>query len=126
MNSYEANGAQKWDKYMQSTAAFLDCGLPNFIEERLDLQSFPAFLYEALKDGAKSWPLKPHSNVLDATFDSQKMRAMASFQNLYVGLEPFRNDKYFAGGVLRKTAPAVFGLLAAIELHPSNKNAGGT
>jgi len=126
MDSYEQNGAKKWDEYMQSTAAFLDCGLPNFIEERLDLPSFPAFLIEALRDGAKSWPLKPHSDVLDATFDSQEMRAMASFQNLYVGLEPFRNDDYFAGGVLRKTAPAVFGLLAAIELHPSNKNAGGT
>ena len=124
MNSYEVNGAAKWDAYMKSTAAFLDCGLPNFIEERLDLPSFPAFLVEALRDGAKSWPLKPHSDVLDATFDSQKMKAMASFQNLYVGLEPYRNDKYFAGGVLRKTAPAVFGLLAAIELHPSNKNAG--
>lgn len=126
MDSYEQNGAKKWDEYMQSNAAFLDCGLPNFIEERLDLPSFPAFLVEALRNGAKAWPLKPHSDVLDATFDSQKMRAMASFQNLYVGLEPFRNEKYLAGGVLRKTAPAVFGLLAAIELHPSNKNAGGT
>ena len=126
MDSYEVNGALKWDEYMQSTAAFLDCGLPNFIEERLDLLSFPAFLREALRDGAKAWPLKPHSDVLDATFDSQKMRALASFQNLYVGLEPFRNDDFFAGGVFRKTAPAVFGLLSAIECHPSNKNAGGT
>lgn len=125
MNAYEQDGARKWDEYMQCTAAFLDCGLPNFIEERLDLPSFPAFLVEALKDGAKSWPLKPHSDVLDATFSSLKMKALASFQNLYVGLEPFRNDDYFAGGVLGKTAPAVFGLLAAIELHPSNKNAGG-
>ena len=53
MDAYEANGAIKWDEYMQSTAAFLDCGLPNFIEERLDLPSFPAFLREALRDGAK-------------------------------------------------------------------------
>ena len=53
------------------------------------------------------------------------MRALASFQNLYVGLEPFRNDELLGGGVFRTTAPAVFGLLAAIELHPSNKNAGG-
>ena len=126
MDAYEANGSRKWDEYMASTAAFLDCGLPNFIEERLDLPSFPAFLREALRDGAKSWPLKPHSDVLDATFKSNKMRALASFQNLYVGLEPYRNDELFGGGVLRTTAPAVFGLLAAIELHPSNKNAGGT
>jgi phytoene desaturase (3,4-didehydrolycopene-forming) len=120
MDSYEADGATKWDEYMQTMAAYLNCGLPNFIKERLDLASFPAFLYEALRDRAKAWPLKPHSDVLDAIFDSTKMKALASFQNLYVGLEPYRNDNQIGGGVLRKTAPAVFGLLAAIELHPTN------
>ena len=49
---------------------------------------------------------------------------MASFQDLYVGLEPYKNEGKLAGGVLSSTAPAVFGLLAAIELHPNNKNAG--
>jgi hypothetical protein len=29
------------------------------------------------------------------------------------------------GGVIETTAPAVFGLLAAIELHPENPKAGG-
>lgn len=52
------------------------------------------------------------------------MRALASFQDLYVGLEPYRNNGEVAGGVIKKTAPAVFGLLAALELHPSNKLAG--
>ena len=129
MDSYEDNGANKWDEYMQAMSAYLDCGLPNFIEERLDLISFPAFLYEALRENAKSWPLKPHSDVLDAIFESNKMKALASFQDLYVGLEPYRNDNKgiltsFGGGVLRSTAPAVFGLLAAIELHPTNKKSG--
>lgn len=124
MDSYEQNGAAKWDEYMQTMAAYLDCGLPNFIEERLDLLSFPAFLREALRDGAKAWPLKPHSDVLDAIFDSPNMKALASFQNLYVGLEPYRNDQQLGGGILRKTAPAVFGLLAAIELHPTNSKGG--
>mmetsp|Transcript_4587 Transcript_4587/g.7119 ORF Transcript_4587/g.7119 Transcript_4587/m.7119 type:complete len:597 (+) Transcript_4587:93-1883(+) len=124
MDEYELNGARKWDEYMRATAAFLDCGLPNFIEEKLELTTFPAFLREALRGYGKAWPLKPHSDVLDATFSSNKMKALASFQNLYVGLEPFRNENEFGGGVIRKTAPAVFGLLAAIELHPSNKNAG--
>ena len=73
----------------------------------------------------QSWPLKPHSRVLDETFDSDKMRALASFQDLYVGLEPYTNDNQIGGGVIRKTAPAVFGLLAALELHPTNKKAGG-
>ena len=69
--------------------------------------------------------MKPHSDVLDATFTSDKMKALASFQNLYVGLEPYRNDNQIFGGTLKKSSPAVFGLLAALELHPSNKKAGG-
>lgn len=124
MNRLEENGYEKWKEYMAACSAFLDCGLPNFIEERLDLPSFPAFIYEALRGGGKAWPLKPHSDVLDAIFDSEKMKALASFQDLYVGLEPYRNDDQLFGGVLRKTAPAVFGLLAALELHPTNKKAG--
>ncbi|CAB9530594.1 Dehydrosqualene desaturase [Seminavis robusta] len=124
MDQLEPNGAEKWDEYMRATAAFLDCGLPNFIEERLDLGSFPAFIYEALRDFGKAWPLKPHSDVLDAIFDSEKMRALASFQDLYVGLEPYRNNQQLGAGVLTTTAPAVFGLLAAIELHPDNDKAG--
>lgn len=53
MNLYEPNGSDKWDEYMAITSAFLDCGLPNFIEERLDLKSFPNFLVQSLKDSAK-------------------------------------------------------------------------
>lgn len=124
MNSFEKDGALKWDEYMQCTEAFLNCGLPNFIEEKLDLGSFPSFLVEALKDGMKSWPLKPHSDVLDVLFESDKMKSLASFQDLYVGLEPYANDREILGGVIKKTAPAVFGLLAAIELHPTNRKSG--
>lgn len=125
MNQFESNGAQKWDEYMGATSAFLDCGLPNFIEERLDIPSFPAFLREALRGGGKAWPLKPHSDVLDAIFDSNKMKAMASFQDLYVGLEPYKKrDSQLDGGVITTTAPAVFGLLAALELHPTNEKCG--
>lgn len=124
MNSFETNGSIKWDAYLRACEAFLDCGLSNFIEERLDLASFPAFLHESLKDFAKAWPLKPHSDVLDAFFKSNKLKALASFQDLYVGLEPYRNDKQILGGVLDSTAPAVFGLLSAIELHPDNKKCG--
>jgi phytoene dehydrogenase-like protein len=125
MDSYEENGSSKWDEYMRATSAFLDCGLPNFIEERLDLLSFPNFLLEALRDYAKAWPLKPHSDVLDAIFESEKLKGLASFQDLYVGLEPYRNNELLGGGVLKSTSPAVFGLLAAIELHPNNKKSGG-
>jgi hypothetical protein len=82
-------------------------------------------LKEALWDFGKAWPLKPHSDVLDAMFESEKMKALASFQDLYVGLEPYRNNELLGGGVLKSTAPAIFGLLAAIELHPSNSKSGG-
>jgi len=124
MDAYEAEGASKWDDYLAITEAYLDAGLPNFIEEKLDLLSLPKFLYYALKDKAQAWPLKPHSVVLDDLFESEKLKALASFQDLYVGLEPYENSNLLGGGVLRSTAPAVFGLLAAIELHPTNKNAG--
>jgi hypothetical protein len=53
MNLYEPKGAEKWDEYMAITSAYLDCGLPNFIEERLDLTSFPNFLVQSLRDSAK-------------------------------------------------------------------------
>jgi len=124
MDRYENDGARKWDEYMAACEAFLDCGLPNFIEQRPDLASFPAFLEQSLRKFGKAWPLKPHSDVLDAIFDSDKMRALASFQDLYVGLEPYRNNKLAGGGIFESTAPAVFGLLAAIELHPSNPKCG--
>lgn len=124
MDAWEPHGAAHWDEYLAACSAFLDCGLPNFIQERLHLSSLPAFLYQALRENLKAWPLKPHSTVLEATFASTKMRALASFQDLYVGLEPYRNPKQLFGGVLDSTAPAVFGLLAAIELHPTNSKGG--
>ena len=123
-NLLENNGFQKWQKYLDTCAAFLDCGLPNFIESKLDLGSFPKILVESLKEGGKRWPLQPHSTMLSSLFTSPKMIALASFQDLYVGLSPYAVKGQFGGGILRKTAPAVFGLLAAIELHPTNERAG--
>ena len=119
MNQFETNGAQKWDDYMRLCRAYLECGLPNFIEERLDLNSFPNFVVEGgvLRNFGQSFPLKSHRDVLDTYFTSEKMCALASFQDLYVGLQPFRSNT-IGGGVGQSTAPAVFGLLSAIELHP--------
>lgn len=124
MNTWEPDGANKWDSYMRACEAFLDCGLPNFIEENIDIGSFPPFIRESLRDFGKAWPLKPHSDVLDEFFASEKMKALASFQDLYVGLEPFRNHGQPFGGIFDSTAPAVFGLLSAIELHPTNPQCG--
>jgi phytoene desaturase (3,4-didehydrolycopene-forming) len=124
LDAIESDGATKWDEYLRACEAFLDCGLPNFIEQRLDLATFPAFLAEALRNGARAWPLRPHSSMLSHFFSSIKLRALASFQDLYVGLEPYTNQALPAGGILTSTAPAVFGLLAAIELHPTNARCG--
>ena len=120
MNQFETNGAQKWDDYMRLCRAYLECGLPNFIEERLDWKSFPNFIREGiLRHRGQRFPLTPHRDVLDTFFTSEKMCALASFQDLYVGLQPFRTNNVVGGGVWQhKTAPAVFGLLSAIELHP--------
>ncbi|KAL7544592.1 hypothetical protein ACHAWF_012242 [Thalassiosira exigua] len=123
-DSLEPDGHRKWTEYLDTCAAYLDCGLPNFIEEKLDVGSFPAFLNEALRDGGKRWPLRPHSSMLESLFESPELRALASFQDLYVGLSPYADSRKVGGGVWGKTAPAVFGLLAAIELHPTNDKAG--
>lgn len=83
------------------------------------------FLLHPFFRALQFWPLRAHSESLDASFQSTKMKALASFQDLYVGLEPYKNEKEIFGGVLKKTAPTVFGLLSALELHPTNKYAGG-
>jgi phytoene dehydrogenase-like protein len=75
MNSFETDGAVKWDAYMKSTSAFLNCGLPNFIEERLDLKSFPAFIKEALRDGLKVRKCL----VVISDFSLQKSTAIFTF-----------------------------------------------
>ena len=62
--------------------------------------------------------------MFSSLFTSPKLAALASFQDLYVGLEPYENSRQLGGGMLIKAAPAVFGLLAALELHPTNNNAG--
>lgn len=51
---------------------------------------------------------------------------LSTCTDLYVGLEPYRNNNNasLAGGIFGTTAPAVFGLLSAIELHPDNPQCG--
>ncbi|KAL3810447.1 hypothetical protein ACHAXA_010377 [Cyclostephanos tholiformis] len=124
LNSMEVNGHDKWMEYLNTCSAYLDCGLPNFIEGRMDIKSVPNFAYESLRDGGKNWPLRPHSRMLNSIFDGPKLRALASFQNLYVGLEPYENEDQWLGGITRKTAPAVFGLLSALEMHPTYRKSG--
>jgi phytoene desaturase (3,4-didehydrolycopene-forming) len=137
MDQWEPNGSAKWDQYMTLCQAYLACGLPNFIEERFDWASIPDFLYQAVRHG---WPLSSHGDVLAKFFASPQLRALASFSDLYVGLVPYprlsssplqdHKSSSLSIGVRRQenvwgsTAPAVFGLLSALELHPTHGDSG--
>ena len=92
-DTLELNGLQKLQEYLNTCSAYLDCRLPNFIEERLDLPSFLAFLFEALREVGKRWSLQPASNMLSSLFTSPKFAVLALFQDLYVGLEPNENSR---------------------------------
>lgn len=56
-------------------------GLPNFIEEKFTPGRLPEFALGALFNS----PLENHYGQLRRRFESSKMRALLSFQDLYVG-----------------------------------------
>ena len=56
-------------------------GLPNFIEEKFTPQRLPEFALNALSNS----PLENHHKQLCRRFQNPKMRALLSFQDLYVG-----------------------------------------
>jgi len=85
-------------------ARYLRAGWPLFIEEDpRAVGRLPRFLGNALRAPWR-WPLQSHDAALRRLFPtSPRLRALASFDDLYVGLHP-------------REAPAVFSLLGAIEL----------
>eukprot|EP00904_Undaria_pinnatifida_P006680 jgi/Undpi1/3141/HiC_scaffold_15.g06515.m1 len=100
LDGIESGGFEKYQAYLDGAQLNLEVGLPNFIEEKFTPSRLPEFALNALSNS----PLENHYNQLKRRFDSPKMRALLSFQDLYVGLSPY-------------TAPAVFSLLQAIELR---------
>jgi len=94
----EKGGFEKLQSYMDIAHEFLRFGLPNVIEEKMDLQYALPFLIACVK----AFPLQSHYNFLKTTFSSKKLRALMSFQDLYIGLSPYK-------------ASAVFSLLQALE-----------
>lgn len=56
-------------------------GLPNFIEEKFTPARLPEFAINALSN----FPLENHFKQLSRQFKSPKMKALLSFQDLYVG-----------------------------------------
>ena len=118
MEAFEPGSYQAYQDYLTSARANLDAGLPIFIQEQLglpELAKLPAFLQAALLGGGaasgrnavlRDWPLRSHAAQASELFEAPRHRALACFQDLYIGLAP-------------ADAPAVFSLLQAIELAPS-------
>jgi len=103
INRLEPGGFPRYQDYLESAQNNLDFGLSAFIKESPQWEYFPAFCRN-LNLNARFWPLASHHRQLEGLFDSKKLQAALSFQDLYVGLTPYE-------------APAVFSLLQAIELN---------
>ncbi|GAB5366852.1 hypothetical protein AAMO2058_001179400 [Amorphochlora amoebiformis] len=100
LNALEIDGFQKYQSYMKWADTNLDAGLPLFIQQDLasGAPKLPEFLFNCLR----YWPLFSHHKQLGQFFDTDRMKALMSFQDLYIGLSPYE-------------APAVFSLLQSIE-----------
>jgi phytoene desaturase (3,4-didehydrolycopene-forming) len=106
-------GFERFEEYRATAREYLRAGWPIFIEEDISppslLRLVPRFLATAVSALWK-WPLFGHDAQLRRLFpDSPRLRALCSFEDLYVGLTPVE-------------APAVFSLLAAIELDNVSEN----
>ena len=106
-------GFERFEEYRATAREYLRAGWPIFIEEDISPASLvklvPRFLATAVSAVWK-WPLFGHDAQLRRLFpDSPRLRALCSFEDLYVGLTPVE-------------APAVFSLLAAIELDDISEN----
>eukprot|EP00635_Sarcinochrysidales_sp_CCMP3193_P014108 CAMPEP_0118897366 /NCGR_PEP_ID=MMETSP1166-20130328/4793_1 /TAXON_ID=1104430 /ORGANISM="Chrysoreinhardia sp, Strain CCMP3193" /LENGTH=566 /DNA_ID=CAMNT_0006836435 /DNA_START=75 /DNA_END=1772 /DNA_ORIENTATION=+ len=101
LDSVEVGASERYAEYLSTAKEYLRAGWPLFVEERLG--DAPKFLPRFLRTALRKWPLESHDAHLRRFFRSPKLRALLSFNDLYVGLTP-------------TDAPAVFSLLAAIEL----------
>lgn len=99
-NSIEPDGHLNFVRYLKTASDFLRFGLPAVIQERPEFEHFGSFLMACIK----VFPLLSHDSMLQKYFKSSKMRAMMSFQDLYIGLSPYES-------------PAIFSLLQALELE---------
>ncbi|CAM9414847.1 unnamed protein product [Chrysoparadoxa australica] len=100
LEALEEGKLRQYQEYMAISQLNKDVGLPNFIQEKLSLDRMGEFLMNV----AVASPLANHAKQIAERFSHPKIRAVLSFQDLYVGLSPYQ-------------APAVFNLLSAIELN---------
>lgn len=107
----EAAGAyDRYRAYMDNAGEYLRAGWPTFIEEDVKWGALARFAVNALRPNR--WPLESHDSQLRKLFpESPRLRALCTFNDLYVGLSPYE-------------APAVFGLLSAIEIDGPRRDAG--
>jgi phytoene desaturase (3,4-didehydrolycopene-forming) len=99
-NAIEPNSYAKFKDYLKTAGDFLRFGLPTVIQEKPDFTHFGSFVMACIK----VFPLRSHDSMLQQYFKSPKLRAMMSFQDLYIGLSPYES-------------PAIFCLLQALELE---------
>ena len=100
INNIEPNAYEKFVDYLKIAGDFLRFGLPTVIQEKPDFTHFGSFIMACIK----IFPLKSHDDMLQQYFKSKKLQAMMSFQDLYIGLSPYKS-------------PAIFSLLQALELE---------
>ena len=105
----EAGAGEKYRALLARSTATLDMGMALFIERNIrnlaEMLDVPKLLGALPKLGGSPLDLLlPFDRFLSRYFESPKLRALFTFQTLYVGLSPF-------------TAPAAFQLLAATELR---------
>ncbi|CAN0408257.1 unnamed protein product, partial [Laminaria digitata] len=81
LDAIETGGFDKYQAYLDGAQVNLEIGLPNFIEEKFDPSRLPEFALNALFNS----PLENHDKQLRRRFETPKMRALLSFQDLYVG-----------------------------------------
>ena len=117
LEGYPGDSMERFDMYMAASTAALDGGWPLAIEEKWDLKTvadvLPGFASSALSGFPRNLPVgQSHMDQLMRYFPaSEKVRALLSFQDLYVGLSPFES-------------PAVFSLLQAMELDANSPQYG--
>lgn len=101
----EPGAGNAYGRFRKLSQKLLELGVPYFIEKDFTRIEDSAVLFDVVPMMSGVNPLDllgNHDNRLTKLFKSQKLRALFTFQDLYVGLSPY-------------TAPAVFSLLAGTE-----------
>ncbi|GAQ81597.1 phytoene dehydrogenase [Klebsormidium nitens] len=106
LEAVEPGAAAAYLRFLANAKAAFDVGTKNFIEQ--DFRSFWDYanvprLLPLLGKVSPIELLGPHAARMATYFKDPRLRALVTFQDLYVGLSP-------------RTAPGVFSLLAATEL----------